>query len=87
MIDVGDYVAQMHPQDDTFLKKGIVVSSKYDKFEVQWLNYNKEFWQEFEGEAFEELNRRYLLTRMSYNRNNDNVDITILSKAGKNGVG
>lgn len=87
MIDLGDYVAQMHPQDDTFLKKGIVVSSNYDKFEVQWLNYNKEFWQEFEGEAFEELNRRYLLTRMSYNRNNDNVDITILSKAGKNGVG
>tara|TARA_R100001460_G_scaffold35316_1_gene68029 strand:+ start:419 stop:682 length:264 start_codon:yes stop_codon:yes gene_type:complete len=87
MIDLGDYVAQMHPQDDTFLKKGIVVLSNYDKFEVQWLNYNKEFWQEFEGEAFEELNRRYLLTRMSYNRNNNNVDIKILSKAGGNGVG
>ena len=87
MIDIGDYVAQMHPQDHTFLKKGLVVSSCYDTFEVQWLSYNKEFWQEFEGEAFEELNRRYLLTRMSYNRNNENVDITILSKAGKNGVG
>lgn len=87
MIELGDYVAQMHPQDNTFLKKGLVVLSDYDRFEIQWLNYNKEFWQEFEGEVFEELNRRYLLTRMSYNRNNDNVDIKILSKASRNGVG
>lgn len=87
MIELGDYVAQMHPSEGFFLKKGVVVLSNSEYFEVHWLNYNKEFWQEFEGEAFEELNRRYLLTRMSYCRNNDNVDIAILSKAGENGVG
>jgi hypothetical protein len=37
---------------------------------------------EFEGEAFEELNSRYLLTKMSYDRTNYNVDIIALSKAG-----
>ena len=47
----------------------------------------KEFWMEFEDDAFAELNRRYLLTRMSYNRSHNETDIIILSKAGGNGVG
>jgi hypothetical protein len=42
---------------------------------------------EFDGEALAELNRRYLLTQMSYSRYNTEVDIVILSKAGGNGVG
>jgi hypothetical protein len=42
---------------------------------------------EFKGDVFEELNRRYLLTKMSYARANDQADIVILSKAGANGVG
>jgi hypothetical protein len=87
MIELGDYVAQNHPVDDIFLKKGIVVKSSKAAYEVQWLSYNKDFFLEFKGDAFEELNRRYLLTRMSYARANDQVDIIILSKAGENGVG
>jgi hypothetical protein len=86
MIQLGDYVAQLHPSEKTFLKKGIVVFSNEDVYEVKWLSYNKNFWCEFEGEVFQELNTRYLLTRMSYCRKNDNVDMIILSKAGENGV-
>ena len=87
MIELGDYVAQNHPVDDIFLKKGIVVKSSKAAYEVQWLSYNKDFFLEFKGDVFEELNRRYLLTRMSYMRTNNQVDITILSKAGENDVG
>ena len=87
MIELGDYVEQKHPVEQGYLKRGIVVQSKSDSFVVQWLSYNKDFFLEFKGEVFEELNRRYLLTKMSYARSNDQVDIVILSKAGANGVG
>jgi hypothetical protein len=87
MIQIGDYVGQTHPSSDMILKKGIVVETNKDCYEVQWLSFNKEFWMEFEDDAFAELNRRYLLTKMSYNRSNDKVDIIVLSKAGGNGVG
>lgn len=86
-MQIGDYVGQVHPSSDMILKKGIVVDIKKDSYEVQWLSFNKEFWMEFEGDAFAELNRRYLLTRMSYNRTNKDADIIILSKVGENGVG
>tara|TARA_R110000796_G_scaffold65503_1_gene151285 strand:+ start:6810 stop:7067 length:258 start_codon:yes stop_codon:yes gene_type:complete len=78
---LGDFVAQKHPKESFYLKKGIVVASKEHSFIIQWLSYNKDFFMEFEGPAFEELNSRYLLTKMSYNRNY-RVDIAILSKAG-----
>ena len=87
MIELGDYVEQKHPVEQGYLKRGIVVQSKSDSFVVQWLSYNKNFFMEFKGDVFEELNRRYLLTKMSYARTNDQVDIVILSKAGANGVG
>ena len=87
MIELGDYVEQKHPVEQGYLKRGIVVQSKGDSFVVQWLSYNKDFFLEFKGEVFEELNRRYLLTKMSYARTNDRADIVILSKAGANGVG
>lgn len=86
-MQIGDYVGQVHPSSDMILKKGIVVETKEDCYEVQWLSFNKEFWMEFEGDAFAELNKRYLLTRMSYNRSHSETDIIILSKAGENGVG
>jgi hypothetical protein len=87
MIQLGDFVGQKHPNEDIFLKKGIVVESLKDSYVVQWLTFNKVFWMEFKGEVFAELNKRYLLTQMSYHRKNRNADITVLSKAGKNGVG
>lgn len=86
-MQIGDYVGQVHPSEKMILKKGIVVSTNKDCYEVQWLSFNKEFWMEFEGDAFAELNKRYLLTRMSYNRSHNESDIIILSKAGGNGVG
>ena len=86
-MEIGDYVGQIHPSSDMILKKGIVVATRKDSYEVQWLSFNKDFWMEFEGDAFAELNRRYLLTRMAYNRSNNETDIIILSKAGGNGVG
>ena len=87
MIQLGDFVAQIHPDKTMILKKGIVVESLKDSYVVEWLSFNKVFWMEFRGEVFAELNKRYLLTQMSYHRKNRNADITILSKAGKNGVG
>ena len=82
MIQLGDYVAQIHPKEAFPLKKGIVVESLSNSYTVHWTSYNKNFFMEFEGDAFEELNSRYLLTKMSYNRTNYNVDIIALSKAG-----
>jgi len=87
MIEIGDFVGQTHPTSEMILKKGIVVESKGDSYIVQWLTFNKDIWMEFEGEAFAELNRRYLLTRMSYHRTYKQADIIILSKAGRNGMG
>ena len=87
MIQLGDFVAQIHPDKTMILKKGIVVESLKDSYVVDWLSFNKVFWMEFRGEVFAELNKRYLLTKMSYHRKNREADIVILSKAGKNGVG
>ena len=87
MIKLGDFVGQMHRDKTTILKKGIVVESLKDSYVVHWLSFNKVFWMEFKGEVFAELNKRYLLTKMSYHRKNREADIIILSKAGKNGVG
>ena len=87
MIQLGDFVAQIHASNGMHLKKGIVVKSYKDSFIVHWLTYNKKFWMESSGEEFAELSRRYLLTQMSYSRYNTEVDILILSKAGENGVG
>ena len=87
MIDLGDYVGQAHPSEPFMLKKGIVIDSKEDYYVVKWTTYDKKFWMEFDGEALAELNRRYLLTTMSYSRSNNEADIIILSKAGGNGVG
>ena len=86
-INLGDFVAQKHPNNATTMKKGIVIDSKKDSFVVQWLSYNKDFFMGFEGPVFEELNKRYLLTAMSYCRSNVTTDIVILSKARKNGLG
>jgi|TARA_E500000305_G_C3910916_1_gene183357 hypothetical protein len=87
MIQLGDFVGQKHPNENIFLKKGIVVDSLENSYAVQWLLYDKNFWMDFEDAAFEELNRRYLLTKMSYHRDQKSADIVILSKAGKNGLG
>ena len=87
MIKLGDFVGQMHPDKTTILKKGIGIESLKDSYVVHWRSFNKVFWMEFKGEVFAELNKRYLLTKMSYHRKNREADIIILSKAGKNGVG
>ena len=87
MIKLGDFVGQMHPDQTKILKKGIVVESLKDSYVVHWLSFDKVFWMEFRGEVFAELNKRYLLTRMSYHRKNRKADIIVLSKAGENGVG
>lgn len=87
MIKLGDFVGQMHPDQTKILKKGIVVESLKDSYVVHWLSFDKVFWMDFQGEVFAELNKRYLLTKMSYHRNNRKVDIIVLSKAGENGVG
>ena len=87
MVNLGDYVGQKHPTEPFFLKKGIIVESKDDSYVVQWLSFNRKFWMGYEGEVFSELSKRYLLTKMSYNRSYNESNIIILSKAGTNGMG
>lgn len=79
-IKTGDFVAQMNPAGRESIKKGIVTSSTPETFEVQWLTYNKTFWLEDEGDpAIVELNRTHLLTKMSYYRKNEMIDIVVLN--------
>ena len=40
-INLGDFVAQKHPNKAITMKKGIVIDSKKDSFVVQWLSYNQ----------------------------------------------
>jgi hypothetical protein len=87
MIELGDLVGQMCPSKFNIIKKGIVIQSQPDSYVVQWLTYDKTFWMEKQHPVFEELNRSYLLTKMSIHRKNSEVDITILNKAGYHGVG
>tara|TARA_R110002124_G_scaffold147617_1_gene312914 strand:+ start:3085 stop:3354 length:270 start_codon:yes stop_codon:yes gene_type:complete len=87
MIELGDFIGQMCPNKSNIIKKGIVIESLPDSYVVQWLTYDKTFWMEFQHPVFEELNRSYLLTKMSIHRKNSEVDITILNKAGYYGVG
>ena len=85
-IQLGDFVAQEHPNESFCLKKGIVIKSYEQAYVIKWLSYNKEFFMEHESSVFRELNEDYLLTEMSYNR--DYVaDIVILSKAGHHDMG
>ena len=87
MIELGDFVGQMCPSRANIIKKGIVIQSLADSYVVQWLTYDKTFWMEEQHPVFEELNRGYLLTKMSIHRTNSEVDITILNKAGYYDVG
>ena len=87
MIELGDLVAQYHPSENIILKKGIVIFSNSSRYEVQWVSYNKKWWMEDYCEDISYLNRRYLLTKMSYHRNNIHTNIVILNKVGKNGLG
>ncbi len=83
-IKTGDFIAQMSPTGKESIKKGIVVCSTPDTFEVQWLTYNRSFWLEDEGDpAIVELNRTHLLTKMSYHRTNEAIDLVVLSPNGK----
>jgi hypothetical protein len=87
MIEIGDYVALMHPVSNKPLKKGIVIKSKDDDFVVKWTSYDKFYFLDPFHKEIEDLNRRYLLTEMSYNRDKFDRSIEILSKASKNEMG
>ena len=87
MIELGDFIGQMCPNKFNIIKKGIVIESLPDSYVVQWLTYDKTFWMEMQHPVFEELNRSYLLTKMSIHRKNSEVGITILNKAGYYDVG
>jgi|TARA_X000001382_G_C3122049_1_gene163479 hypothetical protein len=82
MIEIGDYVAQQHPNQKLFLKKGIVIESLKESYTVHWLTYNREWWMDGIDDGFKGLNERYVLSKMSYHRQNDHADIVILNKAG-----
>lgn len=81
MIKNGDFVAQIHPKEGFHLKTGIVVYSCDDYYEVQWLAYNKSFWDFQDNPAIKQLNNRFLLTKTKHNREDLTPLIKIISKA------
>jgi len=46
MIEIGDYVALMHPVSCKALKKGIVIESKEHDFIVKWTSYDKVYFMD-----------------------------------------
>ena len=81
MIEIGDYVAQQHPNQKFFLKKGIVIESLKESYTIHWLTYNRKWWMDDLNDEFKDLNQRYILSKVSYHRQNDHADIIILNKA------
>jgi len=84
--EIGDFV-QFNAPNGMMLKKGLVVEDKKDSFCVQWMSYNKLY---FDGVnvMIESLSKNYLLTKTSYHRTNSDIrNIVILNKARQDVLG
>ena len=76
---LGDLISKRHPQDGYMLKTGIIIISDQDSFLVKWVTYNKNFFMEKEDDIFIELNKLYLLSTQSVNRDNTGGCLYLLS--------
>ena len=72
--------------DNKIVKIGVIIEEKEKHFIVKWISYNKSFFLEDEdnkkkNEIFNELNKLYLLSYQSINRDNKGAFLTLLSSS------
>ena len=90
--EIGDFVKLIAP-NGMMLKKGLVVEEKKDSFCVQWMTYNKLYFDYYNeininNEIIKSLSKNYLLIKSSYHRTNEATkNIIILSKAKQYALG
>ena len=77
----GDLVAKKNPTDNTILKTGVVISESETNIVVKWLSYNKVFFMEKKHDIFHELNKNYLLSCQSIDRNNIHAFLCLLNSS------
>ena len=78
----GDLVGIKHPIDPgASIKTGVVITETEYNLVIQWLSYDKIFFMEKQGDIFEELNKSYLLSKQSYHRMNERIDLFLLNSS------
>ena len=81
----GDLVAKIHHSVDKPIQIGLVISDNSDKFSVKWTSYNKFFFMEKEEDIFEELNKTFLLSTVSFKRGTGTQNLSLLSSIYSDG--
>ena len=81
----GDLVAKIHHSVDKPVQIGLVISDNSDNFLVKWTSYNKFFFMEKEEDIFEELNKTFLLSTVSFERGINTQNLSLLSSIYSNG--
>ena len=77
----GDLVAKKHPSNNIVLKTGIIISDSDTNIVIKWLSYNKDFFMEKSHNIFHELNKYYLLSVQSIDRNNEHAFLYLLNSS------
>jgi hypothetical protein len=77
----GDLIAKKDPSSNIILKTGVVISESETNIIVKWLSYNKDFFMEKTHDIFHELNKYYLLSSQSIDRNNKHAFLYLLNSS------
>jgi len=77
----GDLVAKKHPSNNIVLKTGIIISDSDTNIVIKWFSYNKDFFMEKTHDIFHELNKYYLLSVQSIDRNNEHAFLYLLNSS------
>jgi len=72
-------VAKFHHSVGRPIQIGLVVFDNSDAFSVKWTSYNKFFFMEKEEDIFEELNKTFLLSTVSFSRDDSRHNLSLLS--------
>jgi hypothetical protein len=80
-LKTGDLIALLHPNGKSYLKTGLVITDDFEQITIKWITYNKYFFMEKEGDIFKELNNSLLLGTTSVSRDNNKVNLSLLSSS------
>ena len=75
----GDLVAKMHPRQNIILQVGLVIEHDVKRYVVKWTWYHKKFFMEKKEKIFQELNKHYLLSTVSYERTKEEPLLVIVT--------
>jgi hypothetical protein len=81
MLKTGDLIALLHPAGESYLKTGLIIEDDIEQITIKWITYNKCFFMEKEGDIFKELNNSLLLGITSVRRDNNKVNLSLLSSS------